>query len=134
MRAVALVAALFGLGVFVTNQNFFASFGALLLAGCALMVAFPSIAHWLAGEGMRDRKPRCDSSDRKDPDRDDGAERRKAGDGPAGGVTQLILIRAWRWLHVQPVCLPVHGRAPTDVQRPSPRNNAPCKCRFPRRQ
>jgi hypothetical protein len=62
-RAVALVAALFGLGVFVTNQNVFASFGAVLLAGCALMAAFPSIAHWLAGEGMpagRDQTLRCD--------------------------------------------------------------------------
>jgi hypothetical protein len=61
-RAVALVAALFGLGVFVTNQNFFASFGAVLLAGCALMVAFPSIAHWLAGEveaAGRNQKLRC---------------------------------------------------------------------------
>jgi hypothetical protein len=62
-RAVALVAALFGLGVFVTNQNFFASFGAVLLAGCALMVACPSVAHWLAGEDAaegRDQTLRCD--------------------------------------------------------------------------
>jgi hypothetical protein len=63
MRAVALVAALFGLGVFVTNQNLLASFGAMLLAGCALMVAFPSVAHWLAGKGLaagQDRTLRCD--------------------------------------------------------------------------
>lgn len=62
-RAVALVAALFGLGVFVTNQNVFASFGAVLLAGCALMVALPSIGHWLAREGVaagRDQTLRCD--------------------------------------------------------------------------
>jgi hypothetical protein len=63
MRAVALVAALFGLGVFVTNQNFLAAFGAMLLAGCAVMVAFPAVAHWLAGKGLaagRDRTLRCD--------------------------------------------------------------------------
>ena len=61
-RAVALVAALFGFCVFATNQNLFASFGAVLLAGCALMVAFPSIAQWLAGEGVvaeRDQTLRC---------------------------------------------------------------------------
>ena len=49
-RAVALAAALFGFYVFVTHQNFFASFVAMLAAGCALLIAFPSIAHWLAGE------------------------------------------------------------------------------------
>ena len=62
-RAVALVAALFGLVVFVASRNVFASFGAVLLAGCALMVAFPSVAHRLAGEGLaaeRDRTLRCD--------------------------------------------------------------------------
>lgn len=62
-RVVALVAALFGFYIFVTNQNVFASFGAMLLGGCALMIAFPSIAHWLAGEAMaaeRDRTLRSD--------------------------------------------------------------------------
>jgi len=62
-RTVALVAALFGFYVFVTRQNLFASFCAMLVGGCALMVAFPSIAQWLAGKGLaseRDRTLRTD--------------------------------------------------------------------------
>jgi hypothetical protein len=62
-RAVALVAALFGFYVFVTEQNFFASFGAMLVGGCALTVAVPSIAHWLAGKGLASERDRTLRSD-----------------------------------------------------------------------
>jgi hypothetical protein len=63
-RAVALVVALVGFYFFLAQQNIFASFAAVLLAGCALMIAFPAVAHWLSGEGAaseRERKLRVDA-------------------------------------------------------------------------
>jgi hypothetical protein len=46
-RAVALAAALFGFYFFFTEQNIFASFGAMLLGSGALMIAFPAVTRWL---------------------------------------------------------------------------------------
>jgi hypothetical protein len=62
-RAVALVVALFGFGVFVTQKSVFASFAAMLLAGGALMIAFPSLTRWLAGEGLASEPERTLRSD-----------------------------------------------------------------------
>ena len=51
-------------------------------------------------------------SNRKQPDRDDGAERGEAADGPAGGIGLLLLARdGWRF-DANHLGSPIHGRSP----------------------
>ena len=71
-----------------------------------------------AVQGAVPVRPPCsfrDASDRKHPDRDDGAERYQAADRPADGVSGLILARIAHRVGSQHCRSPVHGLAPTGL-------------------
>src|SRR5690242_5700976 len=55
---------------------------------------------------------RAGTSDREHPHRDDGAERRKSGDGPAGGIGGFIVDRVVRRFGSHHCVAPLHGLPP----------------------
>jgi hypothetical protein len=57
-RVAALVVALFGFYFFLTQQNIFASFGAMLFGSCGLLIAFPPMTKWLSGDGTAPERER----------------------------------------------------------------------------
>jgi hypothetical protein len=63
IRAAALTVALFGFYFFFTQKNVFASFGAMLIGGCALGIAFPKLAKCLSGEGGASTREKAFRSD-----------------------------------------------------------------------
>jgi hypothetical protein len=66
-------------------------------------------------------------SDPQQPDRHDGAQRRKAADGPSGCVGDFVVVGAAHQVGIRGCWAPQHGTAP---QSPACNHNTGRSCRF----